>query len=197
MNQKGTCVKEKKNISIFICGINRCRVVSTYYTIHRVNCISFSRQKGPTALVNMPLVFFLYTDRLHLIYIYILKTAQYKTAIQRVFEAVTRCKMHCQKNPWKFPHWGNIFLKKENHSLFSLRQYSSAPSLLLCSCRTPNFFSFLYPLPRAHSRRDVATSLRTRKRAFPWSGKNLQTEKRLSFSFLVTKTQKKNTRKQL
>lgn len=50
-------LQKKENISIFICGINMCRVVSTYCTIHRVNCTSFSRQKGQTVLVNMPLVF--------------------------------------------------------------------------------------------------------------------------------------------
>lgn len=55
-NEKGARVKEK-NISIFICGINMSCVVSIYCTIHRVNCISFSRQKGETAPVNMPLVF--------------------------------------------------------------------------------------------------------------------------------------------
>lgn len=32
-------------------------VVSIYCTIHRVNCFSFSRQKGETASVNVPLVF--------------------------------------------------------------------------------------------------------------------------------------------
>lgn len=31
--------------------------VSIYCTIHRVNRISFSRQKGETVPVNMPLVF--------------------------------------------------------------------------------------------------------------------------------------------
>lgn len=70
-------------------------VVSIYCTIHRVKQISFSRQKRKTALLTCPM--FLYTDRLHLFKK--LFTAQYKTAIQRVFEAVTRCKMHCQKNP--------------------------------------------------------------------------------------------------
>lgn len=104
-------LQKKENISIFICGINMCRVASTYCTIHRVNCTSFSRQKGQTVLVNMPLVFihrqialYIYICiRIHVhAYVYIciyIKTAQYKTASQQVSGAVTRCKMHGQKNP--------------------------------------------------------------------------------------------------
>lgn len=67
-------------------------VVSIYCTIHRVNCISFSRQKGETAPVNMPLVFNTQTDCIFCL--------QHNTKqLFNVFEAVTRCKMHCQKNP--------------------------------------------------------------------------------------------------
>lgn len=161
-------------------------VVSIYCTIHRVNRNSFSRQKGQTVLVNMPLVF-THRQIASFFFFYKLFTAQYKTAIQHVFEAVTRCKMHCQKNPWKIPHWGNIF--KIIHFFFRfvfLRCHpSSAPLLLI------RVF-----LSRAHSYQDVATSLRTQKRPFLWSGKFTNREKRRNFSFIVTKTEKKTKQKQ-
>lgn len=59
--------------------------VSMYCTIHKDNLISFSRQKRELPWLTC-LIF--YTDRLHLFFKKLF-TAQYKTAIQHVFEAVT------------------------------------------------------------------------------------------------------------
>lgn len=74
-------------------------VDSIYCTIRRVNRITFSRQKGETAPVNTALLFIHRQIASFKKKQKNLFTAQYKTAIQRDFEAVTRCKMHCQKNP--------------------------------------------------------------------------------------------------
>lgn len=166
-------------------------VVSIYCTIHRVDRISFSRQKRWICPgLTCPFVVF-FTHRQIASFFLKLFTAQYKTAIQRVFEAVTRCKMHCQKNPWKNPHWGNIL--KIIHFF-----------LPLCIQRPP-----LSPFPEApaHSRpfpsrntfspRCSYKFLRTQKQTVPVTWQIYKQRKRLDFSFIVTKTQKKNTRKQL
>lgn len=135
-------------------------VVSIYCTLHRVNCTSFSRQKGETAPIHMPLCFKTQTDC-----IYFKNCLQHNTK-QLVFEAVTRCKMHCQKNPWKIPHWGNVFYFI--HFFFHF-VFSAATSL-------PLSLTLVFP-SESHSYWDVATSLRTQKRPFLWSGKFTNGEK--------------------
>lgn len=107
-NKRGDIWLQKKNISIFICGINMFCVVSTHCTIRKGQSYFLQQTERWDCPCSHAPCF--YTDRLHLFFfIKELFTAQYKTAIRCVFEAVTRHKMHCQKNPWKIPHWGNIF----------------------------------------------------------------------------------------
>lgn len=75
-----------------------------------------------------------------------------------------------------------VTFKKKNHSLFISigtheRRHRRSPPLL----PTPVLpvFSFFFPVP--HSRQDVATGLRTRKRAFPRSGKIYKQRKKFLF----------------
>lgn len=161
-----------------------------------MSCVdSIYWQKGETAPVNTPLLFihrqiasFLKKTKQKLF------TAQYKTAIQRDFEAVTRCKMHCQKNPWKFPHWGNIF----KSFTFSFALYFTPRS-------SP---------PLAHSHLSLQSTISPRcsykfkdtETAVPVIWQIYKQRKTLNFSFIVTKThartrkkerKKKITRKQL
>lgn len=128
-NEQETGVKEK-NISIFICGINMSCVVSIYCTIHRVNRVSFSRQKGETAPVNMP-PFYTQTDC-----IFFLKTVystiqnSYSTC---VCEAVTRCRCIVKKIPEKFLTEVTFFFISFT---FSFTLFLTPPTLL----STPLFF---------------------------------------------------------
>lgn len=93
-----------------------------------------------------------------------------------VFEAVTRCKMHCQKNPWKIPHWGNIF--KIIHFLFHFVFSAATAHLTALTHVFPSRATFS---PRcSYKFKDTETAV-----PVIW-----QTEKRLVFSFIVTKTQK-------
>lgn len=101
-----------------------------------------------------------------------------------MFEAVTRCKMHCQKNPWKIPHWGNNFFFL-NHSLF----------LSLCFWhRQPLLFHSSF----AHSRFSLSSTFlpicsykfKDTETAVPVVWQIYKQRKRLDFSFIVTKTQK-------
>lgn len=149
-------------------------VDSIYCTIRRVNRITFSRQKGETAPVNTPLLFI--HRQIASFFLKKLFTAQYKTAIQRDFEAVTRCKMHCQKNPWKFPHWGNIF----KSFTFSFALYFTPHS-------SP---------PLAHSHLSLQSTISPRcsykfkdtETAVPVIWQIYKQRKTLNFSFIVTKT---------
>lgn len=103
-----------------------------------------------------------------------------------MFEAVTRCKMHCQKNPWKIPHWGNIF--KIIHFFFHF-VLNAATLSLSHSCFLLLSLTHVFPSP-THSYRDVATSFKDTETAVPMIWQNYKQRKRLDFSFIVTKTQK-------
>lgn len=102
--------------------------------------------------------------------------------------------MHCQKNPWKFPHWGNIF----KSFTFSFALYFTPRS-------SP---------PLAHSHLSLQSTISPRcsykfkdtETAVPVIWQIYKQRKTLNFSFIVTKThartrkkerKKKITRKQL
>lgn len=70
--------------------------------------------------------------------------------------------------------------KKIIHFLFPLVLMSVVTAALLLSCR-PLFSSVFFFFPIPHSRQDVATGLRTRKRAFPRSGKIYKQRKKFLF----------------